>query len=169
MVEIGEEISKKRSELELLKTECIELKDFINSKFKEEFLEYDYKVDITNCYIISIGGKKYIARRKHITERTNSYTLIGGTFILETYQYYDVLNVVDKKFKYLGEYRCVHDNHNSFSSRFAGEKPDYEEHLLKFYPELAFFVDNKVPNTYLKKIYYEVNELGSKKLIKGKN
>ena len=47
-----------------------------------------------------------------------------------------------------------------------GDKLDYEEHILEVYPELANFVNDMVPNAYLKKIYYEINDLSSKKLTK---
>lgn len=159
--QINEKISVKKSELESLKTEIIELKDFINQNFKEEFKECDYKVDITNCYIIGLYGKKYIALRKQ-----NVYTLANGYFNVEIYRYYDVLNINSNKYKYLCEYRCGNDCYNYFSPTIVGQKPNYEEHILRVYPELSIFLDNKVPNTYLKKIYYEVNDLGNKKHIK---
>lgn len=165
---INQKISNKKTELESLKTEILELKDFINSKFKEEFKEYDYKVNIINCYIISINGKKYITLKKHETSRCDWYTLGGGHYNVEYYLYYDVLSVDNKgKYKYLYEYRYGHfDNVDFYPLKFKGQKPDYEEHILKVYPELSIFIDNYVPNTYLKKIYYEINDLSNKKLIK---
>ena len=163
---INKKISVKQFELKALKTEIIELKDFISQNFKEEFKEYDYKVDITNCYIIGLHGKKYIVLRKHSIERSDWYTLATGYYNVKTYRYYDALNINDNKYKYLHEYRYGYYDYNCFDSEIVGQKPDYEEHILKVYPELSIFADNKVPNTYLKKIYYEVNDLGNKKLIK---
>lgn len=164
--EFSRKISLKKAELQSLKTEVIELKDFINQNFKEEFKEYDYKIDITNCYIIGLHGKKYIALRKHSTERSDWCTPATGHYNVEFYSYYDVLNINGNKYKYLCGYRYGHDDYNCFAPRIVGQKPDYEERILEAYPELSIFVDNKVPNTYLKKIYYEVNDLGNKELIK---
>lgn len=162
--EIETKISKKKNKLESLKTEIIELKDFINQKFKEEFKKCNYEVDITNCYIISLNDKKYIVLRKHSVKRSDSYTLATGCYNIETYTYYDVLNINDNKYKYLHEYIYGHDDHNFLLPRIVGKKPDYEKHILKVYPELSNFADNKVPDTYLKKIYYEMNDLSNKKL-----
>lgn len=159
-------ISRKKEELSSLKTEVADLKDYINQKFKDEFQDCDYEVDITNCYIIELNGKKYITLRKHSKERSEWYTLATGSYNVETFIYYDVLNVNNNKYRYLTEYRYGHDDHNYFSPRIIGEKPEYEERLLEVYPDLCLFADNKVPNTYLKKIYYEINELGNKRLIK---
>lgn len=166
---IEEEIIKKKLELQSLKTEAIELKDFINSNFKDEFKDYDYKVNITDCYIISINGKKYISLRNHKTNKSDWYTIATGFYNVETYRYYDALNL-DKngKYKYLYEYKYGYFDNRSYYSgkRFTNEKPNYEVHILEIYPELSIFVDNYVPNTYLEKIYYEVNDLGGKNLIK---
>lgn len=164
--EIDKKISAKKSELESLKNEVIELKDFINQKFKEEFKEYDYKVDITNCYIIGVHGKKYIAIRIHNVVRSNWYTLANGNYNIKNYKYYDVLNVNDSKCRYLFGYVYGYDDNKFLSLKIKGQKPDYEEHILEVYPELSAFYDNRVPNTYLKKIYYEINDLGNKKLLK---
>lgn len=164
--EIDKKILAKKSELESLKNEVIELKDFINQKFKEEFKEYDYKVDITNCYIIGVHGKKYIAIRIHNVVRSNWYTLATGNYNIKNYKYYDVLNVNDSKCRYLCGYVYGYDDNNFLSPKIKGQKPDYEEHILEVYPELSAFYDNRVPNTYLKKIYYEINDLGNKKLLK---
>lgn len=159
-------ISQNKSELESLKTEIIELKDFINSKFKQEFNKYDYRVDITNCYIISLNGKKYITTKEHNTKLTDLSNLAYGIFKVEIYTYYDVLNVTDNQYKYLHDYNYAHFDNTSFATKITGVKPDYEKHILEVYPELKLFTDNLVPNTYLKKIYYEINDLGSNKLIK---
>lgn len=165
--EIDTELLKKKSLLEQLKIEAVELKYFINAKFKEEFTEYDYMVDITDCYIIGINGKKYIALKKRSTDRSNWYTKATGCYNVEIYDYYDVLTVNDKKYKHIHRYKYGHfDYPGYFSPKVSGKKPDYEERLLLVYPELSNFVDNKVPNTYLQKIYYEINELGNKKLNK---
>lgn len=165
--EIEVKISKKKSELESLKTEVIEIKDFINQKFKEDFKEWDYEVDITNCYIIGLNGKKYIALKKHIVECGDWYTLTTGYYNMEIYRYYDVLDLHNHKYKYLHEYRYGYNDYNVRAPRIFGQIPDYEKHILKAYPELSIFADNNVPNTYLKKIYYEVNGLSHKKLTKG--
>jgi len=166
--ELNEKISLKKAELQSLKTEVIELKDFVNQNFMEEFKKYDYKVDITNCYIVGLHGKRYIAFKQHSVIRSDWYTLATGEYNVEIYRYYDVLNIKDHKCKYLYEYRYGHDDNNYFPSKLIGQAPEYEEHILKVYPELSVFADNKVPNTYLKKIYYEVNDLGNNKLIKSK-
>lgn len=166
--EINKEISSKKAELESLKTEAIELKDFINQDFKEEFKEYDYKFDITDCYIISLHGKKYITLKETSVVRSDWYTLATGRYNIETYRYYDALNVniKEKTFRYLHEYSYGYDDIIYFPPEIIGQAPDYEEHILKVYPELRVFADNNVPNTYLKKIYYEINDLGNKKYIK---
>lgn len=163
---INEQISTKTSELSSLKTEVVDLRAFINQKFMEEFKEYDYKVDITNAYIISFHGKKYIAIKYCDHVRSDRSTLATGYYNVEIYSYYDVLNIKDNKSRLILEYRYCYDDFHYFSSKTIGTPPDYEERLLEAYPELSIFADNQVPNTYLKKIYYEANELGNKKLIK---
>ena len=169
--EIEKDVIKKKTELQSLKTELVELKDFINSNFEEQFKDYDYKVNITNCYIISINGKKYISLRNSKIDRSEWYTMATGNYNIETYKYYDALNLdKNNKYKYLYEYkRGYSDNKYYYFERFINKKPDYEVHILEVYPELSVFIDNYVPNTYLKKIYYEVNDLGSKCLIKKNN
>lgn len=164
--EIDEKISSEKSELELLKNEVIELKDFINKKFKEDFKKCDYEVDIANCYIIGLHGKKYIALRKCNSVRSEWYTMDTGHFNVKIYTYYDVLNINDSKYKYLCGYKYGYDDENVFPSKIVGYKPEYEKHILEVYPELSAFYDDRVPNTYLKKIYYEINDLGNKKLLK---
>lgn len=94
-----EEINKKKLELQSLKTETIELKDFINSNFKDEFKDYDYKVNIINCYIISINGKKYISVRSKETSKSDCYTLATGHY------------------KYLYEYKCGYFDNRSYYVR----------------------------------------------------
>lgn len=74
--ETNKKISIKKSELESLKTEIMELKNFIDQKFESGEFKSDYNVDITDCYIIGLHGKKYITRKRHIIERvpySNSY------------------------------------------------------------------------------------------------
>lgn len=164
--EIDEKISSKKLELELLKNEVIELNDFINKKFKEDFKKCDYEVDIANCYIIGLHGKKYIALRKCNSVRSEWYTMATGHFNVKIYTYYDVLNIDDSKYKYLCGYKYCYDDKNVFPPKIEGHKPEYEKHILEVYPELSAFYDNQVPNTYLKKIYYEINDLGNKKLLK---
>ena len=154
--------------MQSLKIEVIELKDFINSKFKEEFKDYNYKVNITHCYIISINGKKYISLRNCQINKSDWFTLAAGHYNVKTYRYYDALSLDEN-----GKYKCLHeykrgyfDNRGYGAERIINEKPDYEVHILEIYPELCVFVDNYVPDTYLKKIYYEINDLGGKNLIK---
>lgn len=164
--QISDNISKKKSELELLKIEVIELKDFIDEEFKEEFEKSDYYVNITNCYIIGLHGKKYIAFKNHSTKRGEFFDVATGYYYIEQYEYYDVLNVEEHQYKLIHEYSYGHYEHGYFQPKTFGEKPDYEEHILEVYPELSRFVNNNVPNTYLKKIYFEINDLGNKKLVK---
>lgn len=171
LAQIEQKICKKKSELyavsnklESLETEIKELEDFINSNFNQQFKECDYMVDITNCYIIEFNGKKYITLRSYDREETDLYTLATGRFIVDTYVYYDVLHIVNKKYKLKKITEYIH-GHDYYSNRITGKKPYYEQHILSVYPELIVYADNMVPNTHLKKIYYELNELGSKKLI----
>ena len=117
--EIDEKISSKKSELELLKNEVIELKDFINQKFKEEFKECDYEVDISNCYIIGLHGKKYIALRKCNSVRSEWYTMATGHFNVKIYTYYDVLNINDSKYKYLCGYKYGYDDNKVITSKIV--------------------------------------------------
>ncbi len=150
--DVEKNISKKKAKLESLKTETNELEDFINSKFKETFKECDYTVDIKNCYIVGMNGKKYIAIRNCDIKTSDLYTLATGYFIIESYKYYDALNINNGNFKFFNSYVCIHPECSStYAPRFEGQKPDYEEHILNVYPELIAFEDNKVPNTYLKK------------------
>lgn len=166
--EIEEEINNKKTELQSLKNEAIELKDFIHSNFKEEFKDCDYKVDIKYCYIISINGKNYISVRKKKVSRSDWYSLATGNFNIEHYRYWDALSLNNEgNYKFLYEYQYgYYDNKGYFPPKFDDKKPDYEVHILEAYPELSVFVDDWVPNTYLKKIYYEINNLGQKELIK---
>lgn len=166
--DIDKKIAEKKKKLASLQVEAVELKDFINYKFMEEFKEYDYKVDITNCYIVGLHGKKYIASRKHRTEVTDISTLAGGLYLIEHYNYYDVLRVKDNKTTFLHKYKFGHFSRcDIVPPKYDGDEPDYEEYILDAYPELSIYTDNMVPNTYLKKIYYEINDLGNKQLIKG--
>ena len=165
---VQKRIDEKKKELETLKIEAVELRDFINSNFKEEFKDYNYKVDITHCYIIRIDGKKYIALRSCMKTRSDLYSRATGFYNVELYQYYDALSLDEEgKYKYFYTYKHGYFDNNYYGhDDVIGRKHDYEEHILEAYPELRFFTDNYVPNTYLKKIYYEINDLGNKKLIK---
>lgn len=165
--DIEKEIVKKKKELQSLRTEIVELKDFINSNFEVQFKDYDYKVNITNCYIIGINGKKYISLRKHNISKSDWYTVATWYYNVETYRYYDALNQDENgKYKFLYEAKWGYfDNKNYRETRVVNKAPDYEQHILEVYPELSAFVDNLVPNTYLKKIYYEANDLGAKSLV----
>lgn len=166
---LEDEINKNKKKIQLLKTESIELKYFINLNFQSQFKDFDYKVDITNCYIISINGKKYISLRTCSTDRSDYYTRATGYFVTETYRYYDVLSVDENRnYKFLYKYTQgdFQKKYYSDSEVYINKKHDYEVHILEVYPELINFIDNYVPNNYLKKIYYEINELGEKRLTK---
>ncbi len=166
--EIDNIISEKKDIIESLKNEVKGLKDFINSNLDEELQKFDYKVDITNCYIISLNSKKYIAIREFNKTLSDFYSLATGHICYENYTYYDVLDVNENnKFKYIYDYTYYHPTTRirSLCTEYTDRPPEYEEHILKVYPELSIFTDNKVPNTYLKKIYYEINNLGNKKLL----
>ena len=155
--EINSTISLKNEELASLKREIIELKDFINGKFCSEFNKnYDYKVDIRDCYIISLNGKKYITKRMYRDSREH-YT--NFRHYAETFVYFDIFNIKkeDKKVHYC---RICMYTLGSYGTCF-GNKPEYEEHILNLYPELKMYTDGYVPNTHLKKIYYEINGLGN--------
>lgn len=155
--EINSTISLKNEELASLKREIIELKDFINGKFCSEFNKnYDYKVDIRDCYIISLNGKKYITKRMYCDSREH-YT--NFRHYAETFVYFDIFNIKkeDKKVHYC---RICLYTLGSYGTCF-GNKPEYEEHILNLYPELKMYTDGYVPNTHLKKIYYEINGLGN--------
>lgn len=163
------ELNKKRKELQSLKTEAVELKDFINSNFKEQFKDYDYRVNIKNCYIININGKKYISLRRKSHEKSDWYSLATGFYNVDTYKYFDALTLdKDGKYKFIHEYRHGYFDHKEYygEEQIVNQVPEYEEHILELYPELNAFIDGYVPNTYLKKIYYEVNDLGRKSLTK---
>ena len=155
--EINSTISLKNEELASLKREIIELNDFINGKFCSEFNKnYDYKVDIRDCYIISLNGKKYITKRMYRDSR-EYYT--NFRHYAETFVYFDIFNIKkeDKKVHYC---RICLYTLGSYGTCF-GNKPEYEEHILNLYPELKMYTDGYVPNTHLKKIYYEINGLGN--------
>ena len=125
-------------------------------------------IDIDRCYIVGINGKKYIAIKKCDINTSDWYTERTGYFIIRRYKYYDVLNVDNNgNFNFFYEYAYIYpENLGTSYISMEGQKPDYEIHILKAYPELIAFEDNKVPITYLKKIYYEANELQNNPLIK---
>lgn len=170
--ETNKKISIKKSELESLKTEIIELKDFIDQKFESGEFKSKYRVNITDCYIIGLHGKKYITIRE--AERKSEpcgKNFMFGIPVIEFYRYYDVLNTYEdgiSKFNFSWLYSrgqwyysfCPNESLRTFNTL------DYEKHILDVYPELTNFADDMVPVAYLKKIYYEINNLGSKKLIK---
>ena len=137
--EIDNIISEKKDIIESLKNEVKGLKDFINSNLDEE-----------------------------LQKLSDFYSLATGHICYENYTYYDVLDVNENnKFKYIYDYTYYHPTTRirSLCTEYTDRPPEYEEHILKVYPELSIFTDNKVPNTYLKKIYYEINNLGNKKLL----
>lgn len=111
-------------------------------------------------------GKKYITRRVY-----NKENLPSEYSYIEDYIYYNLLNTYedesgDTKCRYLCRRVIGHSYEWPYSKLTMGDKLDYEEHILEVYPELANFVNDMVPDAYLKKIYYEINDLSSKKLVK---
>ena len=93
-----------------------------------------------------------------------------GIYLIEKYRYYDALSLdKNRKYKYLYDYCYGHFSRSTFCSKYSNRKPDYEVHILELYPELSTFTDDCIPNTYLKKIYYEINDLGAKSLINKNN
>lgn len=168
------EITDKKLKFEELVKQLAHLNDFINMMLYENFPEDDYSVNIENCYIISLDGKKYIALKT-----TES---IGGTYS-RRYGYCtnnrcifkDALSFDEKgNFVVLCKYSYKTYSHKPyfdsskpvFQQSFIGEVPESQQPILKVRPELSLFVDGCVPSTYLKKIYYEINDLGNKKLIR---
>ena len=149
---LDKEISDKKVLLESLKIEAVELKNFMNESFTKEFPKWDYTVGIDNLYIIGLNNKKYICYRIHMTDVSEWSTLATGRCYVEIYKYYDVLNMKDNEYKCLHGYQYTHFEHDcGISTKFSGEKPEYEEHILNLYPELSNFANDRVPNTYLKK------------------
>ena len=72
----------------------------------------------------------------------------------------------ENKFQYLFNYSYGCFSKDRSFMKVDGEKPDSEVHILEVFPELSKFYDYLIPDTYLKKIYYEINDLGNKKLIR---
>lgn len=160
--EIDSSIALKNEELSSLKNEILELEDFINGKFNSEFKKNcDYTVNIKNCYVISLNGKKYITIRRFFEKDTGLYNYGFGTLYIYRYEYYDTLATVPSK-DGTASYKplCYYVEGSFFGKRY-GTIPESEEHILRLYPELKMYVDDNVPNTHLKKIYYEINNLGA--------
>ena len=65
----------------------MELKDFIHLKFKEDLEQYDYEVNIKNCYIVSYNGKKYIIVRIYSMNKTGVVTSMSDRYVIEKYNY----------------------------------------------------------------------------------
>ena len=121
---IEDEISENKRKLQSLKTELIELNDFINQKFWEDFKDYDYKVYIKKCYIVSIFGKKYVALKQISSTRTDWYTLATGNYNVDRYLYYDALSLDENgKYKRIHEYKIGHFDTPYYAPRIEGEKP----------------------------------------------
>ena len=174
--ETNKKISIKKSELKSLKTEIIELKNFIDQKFESGDLKSNHAIRITNCYIIGLNGKKYITIRR--LERS----LLPGDFkglpynikgipTVEIYYYDDALNICKNKKSGKSEFKRLYTRTQSYYNITkelitVSNDLNYEKHILEVYPELANFVNDMVPDAYLKKIYYEINNLSSKKLVK---
>ena len=160
---INGEISSKKEKLNSLKKEILELKYSINDEFnKEKFDGSDYTVNMKNCYVISLDGKKYVTIRFGHSECfemkgiNNARTIDIGIYV---YQYYDTLYRYEEngegKLLFLCEYKTEFG-----SRRYVGRKPESEEHILDLYPELLETYENGwIPVTHLKKIYYEINDL----------
>ena len=162
---IDQKINEKRSELESLKEETERLQSFLISKFQEEFKEFDYEVDITDCYVIELNGKKHIALKQFET-KIAWYCNMGGRNLHDISSYYDVLDMENGNFKKIYEWKYAHWDYEDYSSGpwYEGVIPEYEEHILTVFPELKFFKNNKVPNTYLQKMAYELNNSESRKI-----
>ena len=174
--ETNKKISIKKSELKSLKTEIIELKNFIDQKFESGDLKSDHAIRITNCYIIGLNGKKYITIRRFKRSflpgdfKGLPYN-IKGIPTVEFYDYYDALNICKNKKSGKSEFKWLYTRTQSYYSNnkeliTVSNDLNYEKHILDVYPELANFVNDMVPDAYLKKIYYEINNLSSKKLVK---
>ena len=98
---INGEISSKKEKLNSLKKEILELKYSINDEFnKEKFEGSDYTVNMKNCYVISLDGKKYVTIRFGHSECfemkgiNNARTIDIGIYV---YQYYDTLYRYEKE------------------------------------------------------------------------
>lgn len=73
---------------------------------------------------------------------------MDGVIWAYRHEYFDALLRNDNgEFRYL----CGYGFH-------SGTMPEFEEHILKLYPELKVYCDGYVPVTHLKKIYYEMND-----------
>ena len=156
----NEELNALSLAVEDKKKELISLKKQIILTFQEEYPEYEYMVDITNCYIITLHNKKYITLRTMKREISNIYTRVTGNFIKDYYWYYDVLNREDSQYSLLYTFQCVYAKYNNpFPIKYSAPKPENEQHILECYPELKKFYNNQVPNTYLQKLYNEMNNI----------
>ena len=87
----------------------------------------------------------------------------GNEVYLETYIYYDVFSTYEKNGnrypRKLYRYSIVRGL-DPFT-KFIGTKPESEVHILQLCPELKMYEGGEVPNTHLKKLYYEINNLGA--------
>ena len=146
---INGEISSKKEKLNSLKKEILELKYSINDEFnKEKFEGSDYTVNMKNCYVISLDGKKYISLKRS-NYGVGGYSHMDGVIWAYKHEYFDALLRNDNgEFRYL----CGYGFH-------SGTMPEFEEHILKLYPELKVYCDGYVPVAHLRKIYYEINDL----------
>ena len=145
---INGEISSKKEKLNSLKKEILELKFSINDEFnKEKFEGSDYTVNMKNCYVISLDGKKYISLKRS-NYGVGGYSHMDGVIWAYKHEYFDALLRNDNgEFRYL----CGYGFH-------SGTMPEFEEHILKLYPELKVYCDGYVPVAHLRKIYYEIND-----------
>ncbi|MDO5003876.1 MAG: hypothetical protein Q4E39_06620, partial [bacterium] len=156
----------RNEELSTLKNEILELEDFINDKFNSEFKNNcDYTVPLIDCYVISLNGKKYITTKGSCVEDTGKI-FYGHDVYLETYIYYDVFSTYHEKNgkrypRELYRYSIVHGLDSFTKFKFIGTKPESEVHILQLCPELKMYEGGEVPNTHLKKLYYEINNLGA--------
>ncbi len=157
--EIEDSIALKNEELSSLKNEILELEYFINGKFNSEFKKNcDYTVNIKNCYVISLNGKKYVTIRNSYVTNTGVY-YYGSEFRLNNYDYYDALSTYEQNGKKQLRKLCGYAV--SIRQVPIGIVPESEVHILQLCPELKMYEDGEVPNTHLKKIYYEINNLGA--------
>ena len=148
LADISSEISSKKEELDYLKKESLELKDFINGKINSEFYENcNSSINMKDCYVISLDGKKYISLKRS-NYGVGGYSHMDGVIWAYKHEYFDALLRNDNgEFRYL----CGYGFH-------SGTMPEFEEHILKLYPELKVYCDGYVPVAHLRKIYYEIND-----------
>lgn len=136
-------MENKKNGLEFLSDELKRDKEFLLYAFgKADGKPTNFFTDITNCFIIELNGKKYIAEK-----REDSFS---GMF---SCVYFDVLDNYRIIYKYQKE--IIYNGMEKIKNPF-GESVDGEP-ILDVYPELASYEDKKVPRIMLEKIFNEMN------------